>query len=128
MENTVENNRLIAEFMGYKITGSDQDFTFFEHPDGKGIIIQSDYDFEKFNSHPMLEARSMIFHRDWNWLMEVIKEIADKTGFQLTLGEDYSYWNNQGENPFTIDYGGYNNINSVYEAVVDLIKWHNSNK
>ena len=120
MENTVENNRLIAEFMGLKPVNVFGGWSVSKDH----VSVNSATEEEAMQSF----CKSTKYDSDWNWLMEVIKEIADKTGFQLTLGEDYSYWNNQGENPFTIDYGGYNNINSVYEAVVDLIKWHNSNK
>lgn len=122
MENTVENNRLIAEFMGYKITGSDQDFTFFEHPDGKGIIIQSDYDFEKFNSHPMLEARSMIFHRDWNWLMQVVEKI-ENLGHRVEIVKHVC---RIGDHFLTSE--NLSKIKSTYTTVVAFIKWYNDNK
>jgi len=75
------------------------------------------------------EVVSFPFDTDWNYLMAVIKEIGNKTGFTLVMEENTSYWVNNGE---YIDdepeFGGYGNISNILEAVVEFIKWHNQQK
>ena len=70
----------------------------------------------------------MKFSTDWNWLMEVIKEIGNKTDFELVMGYDYCYWNNEGEQPLEGFEGGYGDITYIYSAVISFIKWYNENK
>ena len=70
-----EGNILIAEFLGYKKVSSDKDFTFYEHPDKKGVITQADYDCKKFITHGLMESRGFIFHRSYDWLMPVVEKI-----------------------------------------------------
>ena len=57
----LDGNKLIAEFMGYVKDCSDKDFTFYTHPDGKGIVIQSHHDYNRFISHGLMEARGLFF-------------------------------------------------------------------
>ena len=111
---TQENNKIIAEFMGYEIQKdpTERFFGRYKTPITKVWVKENELSFDS----------------DWNWLMPVLIEIGNKTGFALTLGENYCYWNNDGENPFAREYGGYDNILNIYEAVVDLIKWYNENK
>ena len=77
-EEILEGNKLIAEFMGYKQTSSDKDFSFFEHPDGKGIVLQSHHDYKRFDNHGLMELRGFVFHRSWDWLMPCIGKISNE--------------------------------------------------
>jgi hypothetical protein len=63
----------------------------------------------------------------WDDLMEVVKAIAEKTEYELVMSYGYSYWNNGGENPLE-EFGGYENISAIYEAVIEFIKWYNNQK
>lgn len=106
---TEEKNKLIAEFM---------ELAF--------IVMDGETSYIKDSQHvPYYE---LDYHSDWNWLMGVIKKIADETGFELVSGFDYCYWNHYGENPFedTDDlFSGYSDIANIHHAVVEFIKWYN---
>ena len=105
-----ENNKLIAEFLGYSQP----------HPD----YPKSSYWYKK-GENPLC---FLSFNSDWNWLMSVIKKIGDETNYELVMGYDYCYWNNEGEQPLEDFEGGYGDIIYIYNAVVSFIKWYNANK
>lgn len=102
----IENNILIAEFMGWKTK------------DIKQFVLLYDYS-------P---------NRDWNQLIKVVKAIGDKTEHELVSGHNYSYWNRYGENPILDkednpqEFGGYSDIINIYEACVTFVKWYTQNK
>ncbi len=118
-EEIIIGNKLIAEFMGYIESSSDGDFTFFEHPDGKGIVTQSEFDHTKYISHGLMEVRGFIFHRSWDWLIPVIDKIYDND-------EYYGYSDNS-------IFGWILTINTKYieatwEQVVEFIIYYNKQK
>jgi len=106
--NIPQDNKLIAEFMGWEKAGPG---------------IPTGY----FNSHnDYFDYEDLQFHSSWDWLMPVIVKIADDTAFELVSGYDYSYWNNMGHKAMDKEFGGYGNgIEAIHEAVVEFIKWHN---
>ena len=68
-----ENNKIIAEFMGYENIKSNK-----EHPMYK--IPKFAYTENNFGSIETIDTFSpyfddMVFHSDWNWLMEVVEKI-----------------------------------------------------
>lgn len=101
MENTIENNRLIAEFMGRKLT----------------------------------DESILIYHDDWNCLMPVFDKIAripfeeeDATPYARTFG----MLNDEGKimvrlNRFQLHIAD-TLIEATYAAVIEYIKWYNSNQ
>ena len=108
---TTESNKLIAEFMGYDFI--QQHSHYIVNPEG---FLDNE------------NTASYKFNKDWNWLMPVIKEIGDKTDFELVMGYGYCYWNNEGEQPLGDFEGGYSDIIYIYSAVASFIKWYNENK
>lgn len=52
------------------------------------------------------------YHKDWNWLMPVVKKICD-TEIPLSKYQTRQFWLN---NP---------DIENVYTQVVEFIKWYN---
>ena len=110
MENIIENNKLIADFLGFQKT----DIGMY---DSEGILKLS---YTKDNVFDEL-----LFHTSFDWLMPVIKQIGDKTGFELIMNYSESYWNNAGENPFDESFDGYEKVEGVYKAVVSFINWYN---
>ena len=77
LKEILEGNKKICKYMGYVQTSSDEFFTFFEHPDGKGIVTQESYDFNKLTSHSLMELRGFRFHSSWEWLMQCIGKISN---------------------------------------------------
>ncbi len=110
---TTENNKLIAEFLGLQLE-QDQERLFIN---GLGTKLID----ETFNT-------------DWNWLMEVVEkiesiednrflfQISTRQGFYAEIRERFSY-----ETKIE-DAWGKTRIESVYNACVDFIKWHNEQK
>ena len=125
----IKNNELIAKFMGYEKTSSDKNFTFYEHPEGKGIIIQSDYDYERFTTHNLIESRGFLFHRNWQWLMlaiEKIENLKNKTYFvKIHTGGCFIHPLNDTKKYKAKVYGA-NKLETTYKAVVEFIEWYNT--
>jgi hypothetical protein len=98
--NTTENNKLIAEFMGE----TKQPFGF---PQFGYIKTNGDWKDTFFDSE-------LKFHKDWNWLMEVVEKCRDTDHYQA-----YTHYKPIMDMIGTLD------ILNVYQAVVEFIKWHN---
>lgn len=113
--NTTENNKIIAEFMGMKpINKNDTD----------GIWNCT------IKAHGFNIVQNLSFNSDWNWLMEVVQKI--------NIIDDYRYTvqiNSMDTYIHDLKNGGFvfqseckwqpdELINSVYQAVVEFIKWY----
>ena len=122
---TTENNKIIAEFMGWEIKNYSTPISDIVTPYGQLTETQL-----KFNS-------------DWNWLMEVVEKIEsleDTERFEITnSGVNITHYQTK-EVKFI--YNGYHTnkgmylltekavdtkIEAVYMAVVEFIKWYNKN-
>jgi hypothetical protein len=130
--NTIENNKIIAEFMGLSKTKM-----FFNLKTGNYVKIETD-ECEAHATEVYLKNNKPItmfyYHKDWNWLMEVVEKIETMGGavcigngncvmiiFYLTdvMGESYSE---------TRELTGETKIEATYNACVEFIKWYNENK
>lgn len=98
---TEETNKLIAEFMGLKKDSPN---------------INWYYDLKKSR---YFQENELLYHSDWNWLMEVVKKI-----FQTDLYYDkYIDFNSSMIDSGKIELS--TNIQNVYNQVVEFIKWYN---
>lgn len=106
---TEENNKLIAEFMGYKVMEEDK-FLTEDYPKGTDL-------------NKVMVDVAMKYHTSWDWLMPVVEKIWTITGHR-------SLWYHEVNEETTI-YGkteaGVSNIADAYSAVVEFIKWYNEN-
>jgi hypothetical protein len=137
---TIENNKLIAEFMGlryrtdewYSIDNNTEHFAVYAN------ITKNEPDEELFR-----------FHDDWNWLMEVKEKIENSiingtlNGVIVTMGKNLNH-----KQYCYIEWGNTNNvrtghrnlsgfysktieentlIEAVYNACIEFIKWYNEN-
>lgn len=101
----IEGNKLIAEFMG-------RNKAF----DPRDKIYQ--------------------YHSSWDWLMPVVEKIEtirNKNGdyiFSIDTGRDYCliYHNDFIQRTISVKSFSGSKIKSVWLAVVEFIKWYNSNK
>lgn len=93
--NTIENNKLLAEFLNCK-------------QDGNGQYLIPNWGWDK--------VENLKFHNDWNWLMEVVKKCKTiQLSNKNKIADIYDALHNT-------------NIDSVYKACVEFIKWYNENK
>ena len=112
MDNITENNRLIAEFMGYN-EEIVNDEVYFTLPD----MLES------------LSDEELHYHSDWNWLMEVVEKIENYNEYTNVL------FTPQGceincyiENGFLFSNDCNTKIEAVYNACIEFIKWYNKQK
>jgi len=113
--NTTENNKLIAEFMGYETVGD-------------GYIIPYD---DTDNDYYLPEH--LKFHSSWEWLMPVVEKIENTSvdnkdnsdSFFNVVIEAFECDINGGGN--TIHANGHTKKEATYKAVVEFIKWYNEN-
>ena len=108
MENIVENNKLFAEFLGYSQPHPDYpNTTYWYKKDCQPLTI-------------------LLFHSDWNWLMEVVEKIERLgyvfeikiTGCRINQIENGSIIVLRWEEDKT-------KIEAVYNACLEFIKWYN---
>lgn len=104
MENTTENNKLLAEFMVF-------DFTRFEN-DG---IIEPNYGtfFKYVQSTFTLEE--LKFDSDWNWLMEVVHKCLEICNNEMLNEWEIGF----SDAFFSMD------IVQMYKESISFVKWNN---
>lgn len=114
MEN---NNKLIAEFIGFEKIG----------PDNDGQIYRCKIN----NTDVLLQDKTMEFGENWSWIMRVVEQI-DQYGASIIIGRmfcEIKYINPLDESEyFDVRIASGVKINAVYGAVVDFINWYNAHK
>ena len=114
MNNTTENNKLIAEFMG---------FTEQTNPKERW--------FGQWFTNENIRTDLLHFDSDWNWLMTVVEKM-ENSGVKITIGRMYceiKYSDLFDKNKtFEITIASGVKINGVNGAVVEFIQWYNKNK
>lgn len=120
MENVNENNRLIAEFMGY-IPISETDFLGGNHN-----FIEGSEDFNRLHIYDASK-----YHTSWDWIMPVVQRI-DEMGASVIIGRmfcDIKYEDPlNAEKHFDIRIASGVKMNAVHGAVVEFVKWHNTKR
>ena len=99
MDNIIENNKLMAEFMGFQSTS----LGWFDNEEHL-INVEKDNTFDDLK-----------FHKDWNWLMGVIEKILNICAKNDDL-EKYAVITDN------IPY-----IQPTYTACIEFIKKYNNN-
>jgi hypothetical protein len=102
MEN---NNILIAEFMGINHLDDDKYINNLKGMKAEGLYFEQGY-----------MTSELKFDTDWNWLMQVVKKCREESN------DEDSYWEAIYYSLVDLD------IDNVYIAVVEFIKWYNENK
>lgn len=127
---TIDNNKLIAEFMGYKQSGKKEvganlvDDTYHWYLKDVGYYyINGGWHAEDY----------LLFHLDWNWLMSVVDRIesmsyvkgrryylsVDKSHVQIRIDrmnyQPYSKWGSSNDK-----------LKATYKAVIEFIKYYNN--
>jgi hypothetical protein len=104
--NTTENNKLIAEFMGFVQAPCRNGYAWDNNKIVKPITLHGELVDGRTNGK---------FHTSWDWLMPVVEKC-------------YEFGELGSEHRQTIEESliGIVSINSTYAAVVEFIKWHNA--
>jgi|DEB0MinimDraft_10_1074344.scaffolds.fasta_scaffold319734_1 hypothetical protein len=111
---TTENNRLIAEFMGFEWM-SEEDFLSYNYPEGKDL------------KNVMIDVAAQKYQTSWDWLIPVVEKIENENhGCVLVVIED-ERCHIDSQNGFEIDSVGSSKIEATYNAVLEFIKLYNKN-
>lgn len=104
---TLENNKIIAEFLSVKIHPCEtiEKFKFLPIEE-RGL----------YNGYFIDELK---YHEDWNWLMEVVKKIDEISLNAPTI------WNLEGKANDIFDSMREVNIQLTYNRVIDFINFYN---
>ena len=109
MDNITENNKLIAEFMGFKLQDNPNERWFNQW-------------FVKDTSNKPYQNRIEILHfdTDWNWLMSVVEKIESlENNLKNETREEFIQFQKVLSLPI------YNKIEVAYNACIEFIKWYN---
>ena len=126
MENIIENNKIIVEFMGLKPK--------MESPD---IYVFNDMPYFSVRENNPEDVMNAIvkyskYNSDWNWLMKVVEKIntIDEDRFTVQIFSMDTYIYDSKYRNFIIKteltYNPDELIKSVYNTCVKFIKWYNS--
>ena len=122
-----ENNRIIAEFMGYTLNEND------EYPI-EYITVQGHWD--------TCSIQDLNYHKSWDWLMKVVEKIEntkikdysistditdDKTFINVWHYGDGGKWSILISN-LNEEYKDFNKMQRTYKAVVKFINFYNKQK
>ena len=114
MKTTQENNKLIAEFMGFRPVRCKNGFAWDNNKIIKPISLHGNL---------VDTGNNGKFHSSWDWLMSVVEKISDRFGEAPKFKEIYIKWLDETEgNDFLIF--RYSK-EETYKAVVQFIEWHN---
>ena len=141
--NTLEGNKLIAEFMGYKPVRCSNGFAW----DIGKSIPSKDHLFPIQGKLITKYCNYLKFHTSWDWLMPVVEKIESLNLGTIKLDEDDMFRNANAV--FRIEYkdvyidlyGGmkkqdewmeqtqfHSKLDATYKAVLEFIQWYNENK
>jgi hypothetical protein len=114
-----EGNKIIAEFTGAKIANTNIPNI------RKGDRCYWEGDRPSYNG---IHSEELKYHSSWDWLMPVLTEIGNRTSEELVMYSETCYWNNFGDNNLPTEFLGYGYplVDGVWLAVVEFIKWYNS--
>lgn len=106
-----ENNKIIAEFMEWEIKKYSTSISDVITPYGQ------------------LTENQLKFHKDWNWLMEVVEKI-ETLNYGVRITRTTCFIDSLTAIPEFKILGGLEEtkIQAVYNACVGFINWHNEQK
>ena len=122
-----ENNKIIAEFMGYTLNENN------EYPI-EYITVQGHWD--------TCSIQDLNYHKSWDWLMEVVEKIENTKIKDYSISTDItddktfiSIWHYGDGGKWSIlisnlneEYKNFNKIQRTYQAVIEFINFYNKQK
>lgn len=104
--NTLENNKLIAEFMGAYVGNPMED--------GREVLcgVPAYYSKKGFTNTHLTE--DLKYHKSWDWLIPVVEKIC-----AIEDGEGYKFRR-------SLDGGLFIGIDNVYNTATQFIQWYNN--
>ena len=144
-----ENNKIIAEFMGYKIENKKYQSLHFHSSNESDwvweegdIVTRNGSEVSDPSQEPYFSLEDLPFNSDWNLLIEVVEKIEntkikdysistditdDKTFISVWHYGDGSKWSILISN-YNEEYKDFNKIQRTYKAVIEFINFYNKQK
>lgn len=115
----LNHNKLCAEFLGYKCSVNEQ----YELPNMMTFPPKKNSNL--CHTAKVCCVKDMQFHSDWNWIMEVVEAIKEKTKFK-TIDEcsEDEWYATIGVTRLTIT----STKEAVVQAINEFLIWYNQNK
>ena len=141
----MEDNKLIAEFMGFKLPDvNNPDSLYSKDIKRKGTTILDMSTGRRFHTmvddKVLFDGDELMFHKSWDWLMTVVEKIEtiERTVASIThnqcaiIDENYADLSKPKEcreiRFEEIWEEGNTKLEATYKAVIEFIKWYNTNK
>ena len=123
MNNIVESNKLIVEFMGGLWGETSQKYGI---GNAQYLAIGTFKNLVKAKHHYSLNE--LLYHSDWNWLMEVVEKI-ESLGYKINnfSNNNYIYIGKDNVSSVIINEANLTKKEAFYKACVEFIKWYNEN-
>ena len=136
MRNITKNNKMIAEFMGGKLSAHSQNLINMPQTIGEAKIhcVKGSEGLPN-GTYSLCYLHELKYHSSWDWLMPVVEKINNTTdefgnemNFQIgngfvwvdqPIGDRIYFSGNE------IDHKKEPMIDKVYKAVVEFIQWYN---
>lgn len=112
--NTTENNKLIAEFIGFKLQNNPNERFYKNY-------------FTQANGVWGNRIEILHFDSDWNWLMQVVEKINDYNNV-VKIHENHVKIVNNERGDVLVDVVSGSMLEAVYNACVEFIKWYNNGR
>ena len=112
MKNVTENNKLIAEFMGY--------------PKHKIDFVGKRLNFEN--------SKHNTYHKDWNWLMKVVEKIHSMQSYGVLINPNGTYIQDEDDKVICMTFKNEevngeiissSNIEATFNCCAEFVKWYN---
>jgi hypothetical protein len=113
----MENNKLIAEFMGLRYAEDSVYIDTLKEMRANGIYFEQGY-----------MTSELKYDSDWNWLMSVVEKIESLGNDVLITSNYIQIAYNDGEDFIVIELEGNIKIFAVYNSVIKFITWYNETK
>lgn len=129
-QDTTENNKLITEFMGWKIAVGTKDEYTTPHAITKYIdtpMFSHNYNDKELSVEKDHKLDEMLFSTSWDWLMPVVEKI-EFLNYSIqtnSLADQLHLFKISSGGAEVLSTRGNTRKETTYKAVIIFIKWYN---
>ena len=129
-EEILEYNKRCAECLGWETEDADEDSCTYDTPYLINVSESEDWEasMDDYTNH--LKIDEMLFHSDWNWIMEVVEAIK-QLGYFVMINKWTSVYTGEEKEgnriQITTVEGENTKVNTV-QAINQFLIWYNENK
>ena len=123
---TIDNNKLIAEFMGYPKKQINKGIARLE--ENKYVWGQTYY----YINGDWRAEDYLLFHLDWNWLMQVVDKIESFEDnnrcakYNINIEQSFVEIIDKNTDDTIVETDADTKIEATYKAIIEFIKYYNN--